>query len=80
MGRYLGATPQGDELPAKGKAGALVAAGAIVLDSPISRAEWIPEMVCVVDNGPLKRQPTATHRKRWNALPDRTDVRKHGYT
>ncbi len=49
MGRYINKLHDGTRMPPKGKAEALIRAGAIEISKP---TEFIPgKLVCVIDNG-----------------------------
>lgn len=49
MGYYINQTSKGTELPAKGKAKALIADGATQIEP--SKLQYQPNLVCVVENG-----------------------------
>lgn len=53
MGYYLNQTPGGHYLPGKGKAKAIQAQFEGVTVLPEQPQEFIPDLVCVVENGPF---------------------------
>ena len=48
MGRYINQTSDGEPITARRKVRALLVDGAEIIPEP---TEWVPNLVCVVDNG-----------------------------
>lgn len=65
MGDYVNVTPQGDDLPAIGKIAVLIeTADATLL--PGDPIEWVPNLVCVVENANFEAAAWADTEERMN--------------
>lgn len=65
MGYYINVTNKGEQLPATGKLYALLGDGAKPIKPP---TEWIPNLVCVVENYGFDAAAYAFDEKEMNAF------------
>ena len=67
MGLYINQTSTGAPLPNLGKADALIADGAVVV-----KAQWQPNLICVVNNGMFEAAGYAFCEEEFNVfkMPD----------
>lgn len=89
MGRYLNHTPDGDLLPARGKADAILAAFPGAREIWPARREFVDDLVCVLENGSFDAAGYADseqemldfarpdgRRKRWLIVPGVKELAK----
>ena len=70
MGKYINNMKDGSSLPARGKANALIAAGA-----KVTNAVFQPNLVCVVENGPFDAAAFMYSQKEMEEFNDPNDFR-----